>query len=175
MKKLLWILLGVAICAAIGYVGYSKWESAMEAFNAARLEADKDPFHRLEIDLQRELHAVPLNSNVDLAELCPFEWDTVEIVNSPMGVEGFGWAEIHAFSEEDAFWFSAYESIAALIFRLDGEIVAIEFSNYHNPCSFVFRPYLHDDASDHAQYPREEAIFRADHIGSFGEKVFLPA
>lgn len=69
----------------------------------------------------------------------------------------------------------ADESIAALIFRLDGEIVAIEFSNYHNPCSFVFRPYLHDDASDHAQYSREEAIFRADHTGSFGEKVFLPA
>ena len=67
------------------------------------------------------------------------------------------------------------ETICALIFRLDGQIIDILVYNYANPGSIVFRAHMHDGLSDTARYSRDEAKFQATYIGSFEEIVYLPA
>lgn len=179
MKRVLCVFIGVVICGVFGYAGYHQWQTAIEVLNAPDLDQslldDEEEQLSLFTNLERKLLEVPLNGTVNLADIFPFEWDTVEIVNSPMGVDSFDWQEIYDYSEDDAFMLSSFETMSAFIFRKSGQIVDVVTINYGNASSSVFRPYLHDDLSDQAQYPRNQALFRADHIGSHGEKVFLPA
>lgn len=83
MKRIIYIITGLIICGAICYVGYYKWETTIDALNTRDLDrrtSDDEWMLVWLTDLERELLAVPLGGTVNLVDIFPFEWDTVEIV-----------------------------------------------------------------------------------------------
>lgn len=127
----------------------------------------------LHSEWEKELQTASVNDIVDLSTIFPSDWDTVEIVNSPMGAAEFDWKAISDYDEEEASWLSSSETISALIFRQDGRIVDLIAYNYANPGSIVFRPNDHNGASDVSRYSREQAKFQLTRTGSFEERIFL--
>lgn len=127
----------------------------------------------LHMEWEKELQDTPMNGIVDLSTIFSFEWDFIEIVNSPLGTEEFDWKEIYDYDEEKADSLSTNETISALIFRQDDRIVDMIVYNYANPGSIVFRPYDHNNVSDVSKYPRREARFQFTYIGSFEEMIFV--
>lgn len=124
---------------------------------------------------EKKLLEVPLGGEVKLAEIFPFEWDEVEIVNGPMGAENFDWGKIHEYDEKMEFWLASTESMSALIFYEDGNIVENVMYNFANSDACVFRPYPSNNWADDTFYSREQAVFRYAYIGEFCEhRIFLP-
>ena len=162
LQRWMWILTGAILCVLICATQIPATQESVsgELFN---------------MEWEKELQDVPLNGIIKLSDLFSFEWDSIDIVNSPLGLKDFDWEEIYDYNEELSNSMASSETICALIFRLDGQIIDILVYNYANPGSIVFRTHMHDGLSDTARYSRDEAKFQATYIGSFEEIVYLPA
>lgn len=165
-KGFVWILMGMIVCVLI---------CAFVYFYNAPTPQEPVSEELFLWEWERELQAVPLNGIVELSDVFAFEWDSVEIINSPLGLEDFDWEEISSYDEALADGMASGETISALIFYSGGQVVDTIVYNYANPGAIVFRAYRHNGFSDVARYAKAEAKFQATYIGDFEEIVYLPA
>ena len=99
---------------------------------------------------------------ISLGEVFPFDWDYVQIMNTP-GAYDFDRGEINAFAKEENIVFVLVEQFYLLVFRKDGQIVGvIQYAPKSNGPDFVENGVMKEQWM--LTVPKEEAFFRCERV-----------